>query len=81
VGVIGAAPAVTRRTHERALADEVFGVMLRMHAQHKVSFRIVTHDRRLAARCDRVIELIGAVGAWEANLKQGSVLFWVGATT
>ena len=39
-------------------ADEVFEVMRRMHAQHKVSFLIVTHDPRLAARCDRVIELI-----------------------
>jgi lipoprotein-releasing system ATP-binding protein len=39
-------------------ADDVFEVMRRMHAQHKVSFLIVTHDPRLAARCDRVIELI-----------------------
>jgi lipoprotein-releasing system ATP-binding protein len=39
-------------------ADEVFEVMRRMHAQHHVSFLIVTHDPRLATRCDRVIELI-----------------------
>ena len=39
-------------------ADEVFDVMRRMHAELKVSFLIVTHDPRLAARCDRVIELI-----------------------
>ena len=39
-------------------ANEVFDVMRRMHAVLKVSFLLVTHDPRLAARCDRVIELI-----------------------
>jgi lipoprotein-releasing system ATP-binding protein len=39
-------------------SDEVFEVMRRMHAELKVSFLIVTHDPRLAARCDRVIELV-----------------------
>ena len=39
-------------------ANEVFDVMRRMHAELKVSFLIVTHDPRLAVRCDRVIELI-----------------------
>ena len=39
-------------------ANEVFDVMRRMHAELRVSFLIVTHDPRLAARCDRVIELI-----------------------
>ena len=39
-------------------ANEVFDVMRRMHADLKVSFLQVTHDPRLAARCDRVIELI-----------------------
>ncbi len=39
-------------------ANEVFEVMRRMHASLKVSFLLVTHDPRLAARCDRVIELI-----------------------
>jgi lipoprotein-releasing system ATP-binding protein len=39
-------------------ANEVFEVMRRMHATLKVSFLLVTHDPRLAARCDRVIELI-----------------------
>jgi hypothetical protein len=37
--------------------DEVFALMRRMHAQLRTSFLIVTHDPRLAARCDRVIEL------------------------
>ena len=39
-------------------ANEVFDVMRRMHAALKVSFLLVTHDSRLAARCDRVVELI-----------------------
>ena len=39
-------------------ANEVFDVMRRMHAELKISFLLVTHDPRLAARCDRVIELI-----------------------
>jgi lipoprotein-releasing system ATP-binding protein len=39
-------------------ADDVFDVMRLMHAALKVSFLLVTHDPRLAARCDRVIELI-----------------------
>jgi lipoprotein-releasing system ATP-binding protein len=39
-------------------AHDVFDLMRRMHAALKVSFLLVTHDPRLAARCDRVIELI-----------------------
>ena len=32
--------------------------MRRMHAELNTSFLVVTHDPRLAARCDRVIELV-----------------------
>ena len=39
-------------------ADDVFELMRRMHAELKISFLLVTHDPRLAARCDRVIELV-----------------------
>jgi len=39
-------------------ADEVFALMRRMHAELKTSFLVVTHDPRLAARCDRVLELV-----------------------
>ena len=43
---------------DRASSDDVFTLMRRMHAELKISFLVVTHDPRLAARCDRVIELV-----------------------
>ena len=43
---------------DTASSDEVFALMRRMHAELQVSFLLVTHDPRLAARCDRVIELV-----------------------
>ena len=43
---------------DTASSDEVFALMRRMHAELQTSFLIVTHDPRLAARCDRVIELV-----------------------
>jgi len=39
-------------------SDEVFTLMRRMHAELNTSFLVVTHDPRLAARCDRVLELV-----------------------
>jgi lipoprotein-releasing system ATP-binding protein len=43
---------------DTASADEVFALMRRMHAELKTSFLVVTHDTRLAERCDRVLELV-----------------------
>ncbi len=43
---------------DTAAADEVFALMRRMHAELGTSFLVVTHDPRLAARCDRVIALL-----------------------
>ena len=43
---------------DTASSDEVFGLMRRMHAELSTSFLVVTHDPRLAARCDRVIDLV-----------------------
>ena len=43
---------------DQASSDEVFALMRRMHAELNISFLVVTHDPRLAARCDRVIALI-----------------------
>ena len=38
-------------------ADEAFALLRRFNAERGCAFIIVTHDPRLAARCDRVIEL------------------------
>ena len=43
---------------DTASSDEVFALMRRMHAELSTSFLVVTHDPRLARRCDRVIELV-----------------------
>jgi lipoprotein-releasing system ATP-binding protein len=43
---------------DTASSDEVFALMRRMHTQLHTSFLIVTHDPRLAARCDRILELV-----------------------
>ncbi|MEY8878064.1 MAG: ABC transporter ATP-binding protein [Leptothrix sp. (in: b-proteobacteria)] len=43
---------------DTAASDEVFALMRRMHAELNTSFLLVTHDPRLAARCDRVLELV-----------------------
>ncbi len=39
-------------------ADEVFAQLRRLHHEFGTSFVVVTHDMRLAARCDRQIELV-----------------------
>jgi len=43
---------------DTAASDEVFVLLRRMHAERGVSFVVVTHDPRLAARCDRLVELV-----------------------
>jgi lipoprotein-releasing system ATP-binding protein len=43
---------------DTASADEVFVLLRRMHAEVGTSFLIVTHDPRLAARCDRIVEML-----------------------
>ncbi len=47
---------------DTASSDGVFEELRRMHRERHTSFVIVTHDPRLAARCDRVVELVdGAI--------------------
>ncbi len=43
---------------DTAAADAAFALLRRMHLQDGTSFLVVTHDPRLAARCDRIIELV-----------------------
>lgn len=49
---------------DTASSDEVFALLRRMHGEVGTAFLVVTHDPRLAARCDRVIELVdGAIAS------------------
>ncbi len=58
---------------DRASSDEVFALMRRMHRELNTGFLIVTHDPRLAARCDRVIELVdGLVQRDERQVAAGA---------
>ncbi|MDM7942803.1 MAG: ABC transporter ATP-binding protein [Hydrogenophaga sp.] len=54
---------------DTASSDDVFVLLRRMHAERGVSFVVVTHDPRLAARCDRLVELVdGRISRDEATL-------------
>ncbi|MBL9007022.1 MAG: ABC transporter ATP-binding protein [Myxococcales bacterium] len=39
-------------------ADSVFALLRRINRQHRTAFIVVTHDDRLAARCDRILQLV-----------------------
>jgi lipoprotein-releasing system ATP-binding protein len=39
-------------------ADEIFALMRQFNEERGVAFLIVTHDPRLARRCDRIVELV-----------------------
>ncbi|HMS27792.1 MAG TPA: ABC transporter ATP-binding protein [Burkholderiaceae bacterium] len=43
---------------DTASSNEVFTVLRQLHAELNLSFVIVTHDQSLAARCDRIIEIV-----------------------
>ena len=43
---------------DTASADDVFELMRRFNRDYRTSFLVVTHDSRIAARCERVIEII-----------------------
>ena len=43
---------------DRATADSVFDVMLTLARERGMAFVLVTHDRALAARCDRQLQLV-----------------------
>ncbi len=38
--------------------DQVFGLLREVNREQGTAFLIVTHDPRLAARCDRIVELV-----------------------
>jgi lipoprotein-releasing system ATP-binding protein len=39
-------------------ADEIFAILREFNARAGVTFLVVTHDPRLADRCDRIVELV-----------------------
>lgn len=51
---------------DTASSDEVFVQLRRMHTERGVTFVIVTHDPRLGARCDRMVELVDGKIAQDA---------------
>ena len=49
-------------------ADDVFSLLREVNTRLQTTFLIVTHDQRLAARCDRIIEMVdGRIVADQAN--------------
>ena len=59
---------------DSASSDEVFVQLRRMHAERGTSFVVVTHDTRLAARCDRVVELVDGAIARDQPIAAGGDL-------
>ncbi len=43
---------------DTASADEVFDLLRRINREQNTAFLVVTHDPRLAQRCDRIIDLV-----------------------
>ena len=43
---------------DTASSSDVFALLRRIHEERGTSFIVVTHDPRLAARCDRLVELV-----------------------
>jgi len=43
---------------DQAASSDVFALLRRLHAERGISFLVVTHDAHLAARCDRLLELV-----------------------
>ncbi len=57
---------------DTASSNEVFALLRSMHAQAGTSFLVVTHDPRMAARCDRIIELIDGRVASDVLVKSSA---------
>jgi lipoprotein-releasing system ATP-binding protein len=53
-------------------ADEVFALMRHFNEAEGTAFLIVTHDPRLAARCDRIVELVDGQVAGVRDLDEGA---------
>ena len=50
-------------------ADDIFALMRKFNRERGTAFLIVTHDPRLARRCDRIVELVdGRIASDRANM-------------
>ena len=53
-------------------SDSIFELLRRFNREQGTAFMVVTHDPRLAARCDRIIELVdGRIAGDKVNLPAG----------
>ena len=57
---------------DTASSDDVFALLRRIHEERGTSFVVVTHDPRLAARCDREVELVDGRIARDGPVRAGS---------
>jgi lipoprotein-releasing system ATP-binding protein len=56
---------------DTASADEIFALLRRFNREAGTTFLVVTHDPRLAARCDRIVELVdGRIRSDRANQRE-----------
>jgi lipoprotein-releasing system ATP-binding protein len=52
-------------------ADDIFALLRRFNEERGVAFLIVTHDPRLARRCDRIIDLVdGTIASDRPNVAE-----------
>ena len=56
---------------DTASSAEVFALLRRIHEERGTSFIVVTHDPRLAARCDRLVELVDGHIARDEAIQEG----------
>lgn len=56
---------------ETHTSDSIFDLMHQFNREQGTAFLVVTHDPRLAARCDRIVELAdGLIAGDRANVVQ-----------
>ena len=56
---------------DTASSADVFALLRRIHEERGTSFIVVTHDPRLAARCDRLVELVDGKIARDEAIAEG----------
>ena len=56
---------------DTASSAEVFALLRRIHEERGTTFIVVTHDPRLAARCDRLVELVDGKIARDETIAEG----------